>query len=103
MMHGVIEEAKAIVREMPGFAAVLLLLGALSVGVRCTVVYEADGDSLKLIAEGRQTMREAERMRAECPMKTPGFTVIVGLRQYGMELSVPVRSVRSLLGAVHAA
>jgi len=101
-MRGVIEEARQIVREMPGFVAAFLLLVALCIGVRGAVFYEADGEGLKLITDGDhrgpgEEMDAINRMRAHagCSLKTPGFTVIVGVRQYGMELSVPARSVQT--------
>ncbi len=85
--------------EMPAFVAAFLLLVAMCVGVRCAVFYEADGEQLRLITEGvnAEAMSENDaisRMRAhaECSVKVPGFTVIVGVRQYNMELSVRFRA-----------
>jgi hypothetical protein len=104
MIREVVEEAREIVGEMPGFAAAFLLLTMLCIGARCAVFYEADGEELKLVADDRvgDATTDASdvigRMlaRTGCSMKTPGFTVIVGLRQYGVELSIPAASVRSL-------
>lgn len=105
MVREVIQEVKEIWHEMPVFTAACLLLVGLCVGVRCAVFYEADGDELKLVADRNDAHAEMEeadpilRMhaRAACPMKIPGFTVIVGLREYSMELSVPAASMRALL------
>ena len=103
MIREVIEEARQIMDEMPAFVAAFLLLVAMCVGVRCAVFYEADGEQLRLVTEGvnAEAMSENDaisRMRAhaECSVKVPGFTVIVGVRQYNVELSVPVPSVRAL-------
>jgi len=105
MIGGVLEEVRQIVREMPAFAGAFLLLVAMCVGVHGAVFYEADGEQLKLIADGNANHASLEhgnaiarmRERAECSMrKTPGITVIVGLRQYDVELSVSVASVRAL-------
>ncbi|RZU41921.1 hypothetical protein [Edaphobacter modestus] len=103
MMREVIDEARQTMDEMPAFVAAFLLLVAMCVGVRCAVFYEADGEQLRLTTEGvdAEAMSENDaisRMRAhaECSAKVPGFTVIVGVRQYNMELSVPVPSVRAL-------
>jgi hypothetical protein len=109
MMREVMEEARETAREMPAFTAAFLLLVALCVGARCAVFYEADGEQPKLIAaesvsravtEGTDAISRM-RARAECPLKTPGFTVVVGLRQYEMELSVPIASVQSLFNDAH--
>jgi hypothetical protein len=103
MMREVIDEARQTMDEMPAFVAAFLLLVAMCVGVRCAVFYEADGEQLRLVTEGvnAEAMSEDDaisRMRshAECAVKVPGFTVIVELRQYNVELSVPVPSVRAL-------
>ena len=104
MMREVIEEARQTAQEMPAFAVAFVLLAAMCIGVHCAVFYEADGEQLKLVThsdtggnavEGSEAIR---RMRAHvgCSLKTPGITVVVGLRQYNMELSVPAASVRSL-------
>ncbi|HTH53019.1 MAG TPA: hypothetical protein VL495_03650 [Edaphobacter sp.] len=104
MIRGVMEEARQFVRETPGFATAFLLLLILCIGVRCAVFYQADGEQLKLQAENSLHYAIADgggafhrmQARAACPFKTPGFTVIVGLRQYEMELSVPAATVQAL-------
>ena len=103
MMREVMDEARQILHEMPAFAAVFLLAVAMCVGVRCAIFLEADGEQLRLIADAAsENTPDANdpigRMRAlgECSARVPGFTGIVGLRQYNMELSVPVTSVRAL-------
>lgn len=103
MMREVIDEARQIMDEMPAFVAAFLLLLAMCVGVRCAVFYEADGEQLRLVTEGVNARAMSgddalSRMRAhaECSVKVPGFTVIVGLRQYNVELSVPIPRVRAL-------
>jgi hypothetical protein len=104
MIREVIEDAKQTARELPAFTAAFLMLVALCIGAHCAVFYEADGEQLKLTAADSMSrtatkgMDAISRMRsqAECAMKIPGFTVIFGLRQYEMELSVPIASVQSL-------
>ena len=106
-MHGVIEDARQMLREMPLFAAAVFLMFALGLGVHAAVFYEADGESLRLIADKSEPTDAIEaterddpmtRMRARlgCPDKIPGFTVVVGLSHYNLELSVPVRGMRSM-------
>src|SRR4051812_42464168 len=106
MVHGVIEELRQFLREMPGTAAALLLVAVLGIGVHAAIFYEADGEQLRLVAN-RSAGRVADeveridpfsRMRARipCAEKIPGFTVIVGLRDYNVELTVPVAGVKSL-------
>jgi hypothetical protein len=80
------------------------MLVALCIGAHGAVFYEADGEQLKLTAADSMSRTATKSMgaishmrrRAECAMKVPGVTVIVGLRQYEMELSVPIASVQSL-------
>jgi hypothetical protein len=104
MIREAIEEAKQTAEELPAFTAAVLMLVALCIGAHCAVFYEADGEQLKLTAADSMSRTATKsidaigrmRSRAECAMKTPGFTVIVGLRHYEMELSVPIASVQSL-------
>lgn len=108
MIREVIQEIRQIRYEMPAFTAAFLLLVALCIGVRCAIFYEADGEQLRFVADQNgarsdvKTDMEGDPMqrmyaRVECPVKIPGVTVIVGLRQYSMELSVPIASFRSLI------
>jgi hypothetical protein len=115
MIWEVMEEARQIMREMPGFTAAFVVLLALCIGVRCAIFYEADGEHLKVTADRHNHPAEWEertltsasdaftRMRAHtaCPLKTPGFTLIVGLRQFDMEVSVPLTGVRALFEDAH--
>lgn len=106
MMRVAIEELRQFLREMPGAAAALLVAVVLGVGAHAAIFYEADGEELRLIANrsAAQVSNEIEnvdpftRMRARihCPEKIPGFTLIVGLREYNVELSVPVAGFQSL-------
>ena len=105
-MQGVIEEARQVLREMPGFAAAVMVMIALGLGAHAAIFYEADGEDLRLIAdksepaEGNDASEASNpmtRMRARlgCTEKVPGFTVIVGLSHYSLELSVPVRGMQT--------
>ncbi|WP_035358883.1 hypothetical protein [Edaphobacter aggregans] len=111
MMQGVIDEAREVLREMPFFAAAVMVMVALGAGVRAAVFYEADGEDLRLIAD-RSEPSDAEEVseardpmmrmgaRLECAEKIPGFTVIVGLSHYNVELSVPVRGMQQMFEEV---
>ena len=98
-MQGAIEDARRTFREMPLFAAAVLLMVAMGVGVRAAIFYEADGEVLRLIADRSEPNGVSEakdpmtrmRSRLGCPEKIPGFTVVLGLSHYNLELSVPVR------------
>jgi len=104
MIREAIEEAKQTAQELPAFTAAVLMLVALCIGAHCAVFYEADGEQLKLTTADSMSRTATKgidaigrmRGRAECAMKIPGFTVIVGMRQYEMEISVPIASVQSL-------
>jgi hypothetical protein len=104
-MRTVLDDARRMLRENPAMVTAVLLMVALAAGLRAAVFYEADGEELRLIADGGSSMQEAsdesqssdlmDKMRARmgCPEKIPGFTVIVGLSHYNVELSVPVRGI----------
>ena len=103
-MQGAIEDARQMLREMPLFAAVVLMMVALGMGVHAAVFYEADGESLRLVADKSEPSTADEtndpmtRMRARlgCPEKIPGFTLVVGMSHYNLELSVPVRGMQAM-------
>jgi len=106
-MQGAIEDARQMLREMPLFAAVVLMMVALGMGVHAAVFYEADGESLRLVADKSEPSSANEtseandpmtRMRARlgCPEKIPGFTLVVGMSHYNLELSVPVRGMQAM-------
>ena len=105
-MQGVIDEARQVMREMPGFAVAVMVMIALGMGAHAAIFYEADGEDLRLIADksepgegndGSDVSDPMTRMRARlgCAEKIPGFTVIVGLSHYNLELSVPVRGMQT--------
>jgi hypothetical protein len=89
---------------MPLFAAAVLMMVALGMGVHAAVFYEADGESLRLVADKSEPSAADEandpmtRMRARlgCPEKIPGFTLVVGMSHYNLELSVPVRGMGTM-------
>ena len=103
-MQGAIEDARQTLREMPLFAAAVLMMVALGMGVHAAVFYEADGESLRLVADksepstADETTDPMTRMRARlgCPEKIPGFTLVVGMSHYNLELSVPVRGMQTM-------
>ncbi len=105
MMAELLRDVKTEAREMPGVVAAIVL--AIAVGVGCNVAFfcEADGDGLRVRASrGQSTAEQVERLHARsCSANmTPGFTVIVGLRQYSVELSVPVPGMPALFEDVRA-
>ena len=104
MVQGAIEDARRTLREMPLFAAAVFVVVALGVGVRAAIFYEADGEDLRLIADRSEPNEASEandpmtRMRARlgCAEKIPGFTVVLGLSHYNLELSVPVGGIEMI-------
>jgi hypothetical protein len=106
MMRVAIEEIRQFLREMPGAAAALLIAVILGVGAHAAIFYEADGEDFRLVAN-RSTGRATDevegvdplsrmRSRIQCAEKIPGFTLIVGLSDYNVELTVPVTGMPSL-------
>ena len=96
MLRETVLDLRNVVREMPWFGAAVLLSVAICVGVNASFFAEADGDSIRLSAGRVDEMscfdgamsRLSRRCAAE---RIPGFTVIVAMRQYSVELSVPMR------------
>jgi hypothetical protein len=104
MIRAVMDDARQTLREMPGFAAVVAVTVALGFGMRAAIFYEADGEALRLVADRSEQGETGEekdlinRMGSRLgSQQTPGFTVIIGLSHYNLELSVPVHGVDLLL------
>lgn len=110
MLMILIEEARQMLRDMPWAAAAVLVAVVFGMGGHASIFYEADGDELRLVAAHNRAMQEDGAMpsllsRVEqkmmCGEKVPGFTVVVGLREYNVELSVPIEGMRSILQNAH--
>jgi hypothetical protein len=105
MWTEVLQDMRADVRELPGVATAVVLAVAMGVGLNAAVFCDADGDEVRFragrvaVPEERLSMLRSEECSASM---RPGFTVIVGLRQYTVELSVPVAGVRSLVDDARA-
>jgi hypothetical protein len=105
MMAELLRDVKADLREMPGVPIAVALAIAVGVGCNAVVFWQADGEGLRVSASREQSTEDkVEQLHAKiCSAElTPGFTVILGLRQYSVEVSVPVPVVRSLAGNVKA-
>jgi hypothetical protein len=101
MLRETVLDLRNVARDMPWFAAAVLLSVALCVGVNASVLGEAEEEHLRLSANRvdvpmASSIEEVKsRLLHRCPAeKIPGFTVIVALRQYSVELSVPMGRVR---------
>lgn len=102
MLRETIHDLRSVAREMPWFAAAVVLSVAVSIGVNASVLDEAEEEHIRLSARRADvpmttTIEEVKsRLLHRCPTeKISGFTVIVALRQYSLELSVPMGRVRS--------
>jgi len=107
MISSLFDEARQMVREMPLAVAVFLAAVVLGLGAHAMVMDEADGESVRLVANrhvswqsGAQS-RTVARLRSGCREKIPGFTVIVGLNEYSLELSVPTVRMNMVLEMAH--
>jgi len=104
MLRETVLDLRNVVREMPWFGAAVLLSIAIGVGAEASFFAEADGNSLRLGA-GRVdkmscfdgAMRRLSHRSAD--ERIPGFTVILAMRQYSVELSVPMRPLLDDAGA----
>jgi hypothetical protein len=102
-----IEEARQMLRDMPWAAAAVLVAVVFGMGGHASIFYEADGDELRLVADRNGAIQEGGpalpklmtrvEQTTACGEKVAGFTVVVGLREYNIELSVPVEGMRSML------
>lgn len=105
MLRETIQDLRGVAKEMPGFTAAVLLATAVGAGLKGAVVNEADSDHLSVHASRLDSQAMGtdtglmSRMRTHlCDSeKTPGFTVIVALRQYSLELSVPTKEIHTLI------
>ncbi len=105
MIAEMVNDMKADFREQPGFAAALILAVVMGVGFNAAVFFMADGDGLRLSANGGEPVEnQINAMRSHvCSSEPkPGFTVIVGMRQYSMELSVPLPDMHSMSKTVRS-
>ena len=98
MLRETVLDLRNVAREMPWFAAAVLLSVALCVGVNASILGEAEEEHVRLSANRADvpmasSMEEVKsRLLRRCAAeKIPGFTVILALRQYSVELSVPMR------------
>ena len=98
-MIPLLQEAKHTLREMPWVVTSVVLAVVFGVGVQGAFYYEADAPEVKVIANrhahGVNMVRAVDR--DPCEAKIPGFTVVVGLKEYSVELTVPVAKMRSVL------
>jgi hypothetical protein len=100
MIAELLQEMKAEMREFPWLSLMVLLTIVAGIDFNLAIFGGADGSHLRLSAShgpAAEVQMNRVRMHGCSTGLTPGFTVIVGLRRYSMELSVPVDSVRSLL------
>lgn len=102
MLRDTIHDLRNVVREMPWFAAAVLLSVAVCVGVNASILDEAEEEHVRLSASRADVpmMSSIEEVKSRllhrCPTeRIPGFTVVVALRQYSLELSVPMGKIRS--------
>lgn len=100
MIAELLHEMKAEIREFPWLWAMVLLTIVAGIDFNLAIFGGADSSHLRFSAShgaAAEMQMDRFRMHSCSTGLTPGFTVIVGLRRYSMELSVPVNGVRSLL------
>ena len=99
MMAELVQDVKAEFRESPLFAVMVVLAIVAGIGLNGSILRGAEGDTLRVVAsQGVSIEDQADRLRHLCSTDLkPGFTLLVGLRQYSVELSVPVAGMHSPL------
>lgn len=98
-MISLLQEARHTLRETPWTAASIALAVVFGLGAHGDFYYEADAPEVRLIANRHaQDLSLAQRAaKDQCEEKIPGFTVVVGLKEYSVELTVPVAGMRTVL------
>lgn len=105
MIGELLRDVKADLRELPGVAIAIVVAIAVGIGCNVAIFWQADGDGLRVSASQDQSAEnQVEQFHAKsCSAElVPGFTVILGLRQYSVELSVPIPGVQVLAEDVRA-
>jgi hypothetical protein len=105
MIAELLRDMKEDLRELPGVTIAIALAIMVGLGCNAEIFWHADGDGLRVSASREQsTSDQVERLHAKnCTAElTPGFTVLLGLRQYSVEVSVPIPVVRSFSEDVRA-
>jgi hypothetical protein len=103
MIAELLQDLKAEVQEFPEFAAAVLLTIVVGIGFNAAVFRNAIGDEFQVHAsQGLSAIEQVEELRAHnCSAELkPGFTVVIGLRKYNVEMSVPLDGVRSLFNDI---
>src|SRR5205807_6962142 len=99
MMSELVQDIRTEFRESPGIVAMVVFAIAIGIGFNAAIFWEADGDGLRMSASRAESIEnQLSRLRShDCTgVRKPGVTLIMGLRQYSVELSVPVPRVGSL-------
>lgn len=102
-MAELLRDTRTGLREFPWFAVLIVLAVVVDAGFNMAIVNHADGDRFQIRVNRQVSAEEqVDQLRSNrCSEEpNPGFTIIAGLRQYSMELSVPTVGVRSLLDGV---
>lgn len=100
MMAELLRDTRTGLREFPWSAALIVLAVVVDGGFNMAILNHPDGDRLQIRVNRQFSTKERvdqHRLNRCSQEPNPGFTIIAGLRQYSMELSVPVAGVRSLL------
>jgi hypothetical protein len=107
-MMATIEDWRQTVREMPWFAATVLLAVVVGIGVNVEVMGGADGDQAR-VAMGRvetsmvAAAGECKRAVRRCDFgDRPGVTMVIGVRSYWIEMTIPESVVRDRLECMPA-
>jgi hypothetical protein len=107
-MIATIEDWKQTMREMPWFAATVLLAVVVGIGVNVEVMGGADGDQARVAMGHIETSMvaaagECKRAVRQCGFgDRPGVTMVIGVRSYWFEMTIPESVVRDKLEGLPA-
>jgi hypothetical protein len=107
-MIATIEDLKQTGREMPWFAVTVLMAVAVGVGLNVEVIGGADGDQARVAMSRVENSMvvaadECERAARRCGLgDRPGVTMVIGVRSYRFEMTIPESVVRDKLDGMTA-
>ena len=100
MIAELLQDVKTEIAKFPWLSLLVALTIVAGIDFKMAIFSEADGNQLRMstiLGPSAEDQMNRLRMKRCSTGLTPGFTVIIGMRQYSMELSVPIDGVRSLL------
>lgn len=111
-MMSMLDELKLTAAEMPWYFVAVLVAVMLCAGVQTEIVCGADGDRARVSIGRMETSLDSsmEHVAAACerearlsiPVNTPGVTMLIGVRSYWFEMTVPKAAIEAKLATMRS-